>query len=34
LSLRREAGVAAGPGQYGVEVESVMLRFGTAGEPR
>jgi hypothetical protein len=32
LSLRREDGVAAGPGQYGVEVESVVMHFG--GAPR
>lgn len=28
LSLRREEGVGTGPGQYGVEVESVALHFG------
>jgi hypothetical protein len=28
LSLRRENGVTATPGSYGVEVESVTLRFG------
>ena len=29
LSLSREEGVPARPGSYGVEVESVLLRFGT-----
>jgi len=28
ISLRREAGVTASPGNYGVEVESIALRFG------
>jgi hypothetical protein len=30
LSLQREEGVAVSPGSYGVEIEAVMLGFGTA----
>ncbi|HKI94361.1 MAG TPA: hypothetical protein VJ992_03620 [Gemmatimonadales bacterium] len=33
LSLRPEAGVAVTPGRYGVEVESVTLRFGGVAAP-
>jgi len=30
LSLRHEDGVTVTPGRYGVEVESIALRFGPA----